>query len=163
MAKRGFTLIELIIVVVILAVIAGITVNIIYNASDAWQFIKLRKDISQQTRVAMERMVRQIRLIRNSQSVLIANNRTISFYDNSGITVTFLWSGNQGDSLFQGSNPLAENVSNFNLEYRDINDTLLNPPILSPTTNIWRIIIDLTLTKEGQSITLRSEVHPMNF
>lgn len=163
MEKKGFTLIELIIVIIILTVIGGITVNIIYNASDAWQFIKLRKDISQQGRVAMERMARQIRLVRDASSVSAANNRTFSFFATDGITNTFSWSGTPGDSLLQNTNVLAENVQNFNLEYRDTNDAVVPLPIISPNpTNIWRIIINLSLTKNGQNISLESEVHPMN-
>ncbi|MCM8779827.1 MAG: prepilin-type N-terminal cleavage/methylation domain-containing protein, partial [Candidatus Omnitrophica bacterium] len=66
MKKTGFTLTEAIIVIVALAIIVAASVPFIAAVLDAWVFSKAERDMVFGGRLALNRMVREIRQIKNS-------------------------------------------------------------------------------------------------
>ena len=61
MNEKGFTLIEIIVVIVILGIIGGITFHFVGYGVEAFKKSSARKELYDQGRLALERMVRELR------------------------------------------------------------------------------------------------------
>ncbi len=73
-SNRGFTLIEMITVIVLLGIIAGILTPFISKAMQAYTHSKARANLVAKGRLAMDRLTREVRLaVPNSLSVLGGN------------------------------------------------------------------------------------------
>ena len=59
--QKGFTLVEIIVVIVILGIIGGITFQFVAHGVDAFKMARDRKELYDQGRLALERMAREIR------------------------------------------------------------------------------------------------------
>lgn len=99
-ARKGFTLIELIMVIVLLGVMAGILTPFILKAMQAYSASKARAELVSKGRVAMERLAREVRnAVPNSLTVLDGGNgiefvrsraggRYVARFDNYGSEFT---------------------------------------------------------------------------
>jgi len=162
---RGFTLIELIIVISIVGVISGILGFVLLASVDAWTLKINRADMLWDGRLGMERMVRDIRQIRDLRGVITAGPSELRFIDANGDDITY----RVNDAMLQRreddhTNILAGWVSGLNFTYYDVNGNEIDLPMVNPDeTDIRRIRINLNLTKNGKTLYLQSEVVPRNF
>ena len=163
--KKGFTLIELVIVITIVGIAASIIGAILLGAIDAWTFKFNRNDILWDGRLAIDRMTREIRTIKDSASVTTASSAQFRFIDAGNKDITYSLSSTNLNRTEDGAaNLLAENVSSFAFTYYDASDTVISVPAVSPSaTDIRRVRINLTLTKNGQNVYLQSDASPKNF
>jgi prepilin-type N-terminal cleavage/methylation domain-containing protein len=166
--SNGFTLIELIIVVTIIGVIAGVVGFILLGAVDAWTFKFNRADILADGRLAMNRMVREIREIKILTSVTTATSSEFRFtIDDSGsdVDITYELDGTDLDRTEDGTtNVLAQDVSALSFTYYDSDGDTISSPAVNPSeTDIRRVQVDLTLAKNGENVYLRSQSIPRNF
>lgn len=70
---RGFTLVEMVTVIVLLGIIAGVLAPFIANAIQAWHDSKARAELVARGRLALERLAREVRLaVPNSLETLSA-------------------------------------------------------------------------------------------
>jgi len=60
--KRGFTLVEMVVYVAVIAVIFAVVVNTILSVSSAWGNARVKRNLMQQGGATMERILREIRL-----------------------------------------------------------------------------------------------------
>jgi MSHA biogenesis protein MshO len=73
--QRGFTLIELVMVIVLLGVMAGVLTPFILSAMEAYTASRARADLVAKGRLALERMAREVRrAVPNSLSVVDSGN-----------------------------------------------------------------------------------------
>lgn len=163
--SQGFTLIELVIVIVTVGIIAGIVGFILLGATNSWRFASLRKDILWDGRLAMNRMVREIKEIKNLTSVTTASSSQFRFTRVDDSDITYSLSGTDLNRTESGtSNLLAENVSGLTFAYYNASGGQIVTPTVSPLeTDIRRVRINLTLTKNVENIYLQSESVPRNF
>jgi len=80
-SNSGFSLIELVIVITIVAVISYTIAAFILSATRTWLFIKSRETALSQGRVTMERIVREIRRERNPLLITIKLSNECEFVD----------------------------------------------------------------------------------
>lgn len=147
--QGGFTLVELVIVTVIIAIIGGILYQIIIMSADAWVFLSSRQELVQDGRVAMLRMVREIR---EAETILAAGKMGLRFRNPRGEEIVYRWLGTTLErGVEEAFYPLASNVQNFEFEYFSMDGI------------ICRIVIKLDLQKGKESFRLESQVHPRNF
>lgn len=167
--NAGFTLIEVIIVIVIIGFMVSLGAIGIYEVAKIWQSEQVRNEIGIQARNALEWMVREIReiaILDNELRIIIADRSILKFYK-SGETQTIQYSLS-GTTLLRTightADALADYVSSLQFEYRDRKNDILMPLPLSrgKIKKIWRITIILRLTKRMQSIELKSDVFPRN-
>jgi prepilin-type N-terminal cleavage/methylation domain-containing protein len=163
--KRGFTLIEIIIVITILGIIAGVVGFILLSTIDAWTFKFNRFELLSDGRLAMNRMLREIREIKDLTSVTTASSSQFRFTNVNDVDVTYSLSSTNLNRTEDGTaNVLAGNVSSITFTYYDANGDVISIPTVSPgTTDIRRVRINLTFTKAGENVYLQSESVPRNF
>lgn len=163
--QSGFTLIEIIIVIVITSIIAGIAAIIILQGVRAYQTEVSYSDIHNQGRLAIERMAREIRMTRSCNDITGPSNpdTDLQFVDVAGNAIRFLYSSpnlqrnENGGTLWT----LANNVQSATFNYYDRNNNLTTS-CTSPN-DIWFIQIDLTTVNTGETLPLRVRVHPRSF
>ena len=151
--KRGFTLIEMIIVIVILSIVSVITIKFLIDCLQIYTMTVNQKTLFDEGKLALERMCRDIRDANAisgttaSSITFVRNNATAQ--DAASETITFRWNG--------GTNPLekvkagtgyamASNVTGF---------TVTN------VTNEIQLQLTLGLAS-GENMTLQTKVYPKN-
>ena len=161
--SKGFTLVELVIVITIAGITAATLGTILLGTVKAWTFKFNRGDMLWDARVAIDRMTREIRTVRNNASVTTASSGQFRFIDAGNVDITYSLSSTNLNRTENGTaNLLAENVSSLSFTYYDAAGTVIPSPTVSPTTNIKRVRINLTLIKNGQTFYLQSDSMPRN-
>ena len=162
---RGVTLIELVMVIVVAGILAGSSSMFIKETIDLWRFLSFRSEVVSQERMALMRMGRETRQIKNKASIAAAEVARFGFHDSNENDIEYQFaSGNL--TRKSGVNPtdiLVSNVSSLTFTYYDVNSQVLVNPTLTPETNIRRILITLTVGAGLQSKTLKMQVYPRNF
>ena len=163
--NKGFTLVEIVIAIVIVGIVSTIIGAMLLGTIKAWTFKFNRNDILWDGRLALDRMTREIRTIRNSTSVTTASAAQLRFIDTNNTDITYSLSSTNLNRTANGTaNLLAENVSSLAFTYYDSSGTVIPVPTVSPSaTNIRRVRVSLTLTKNGQNVYLRSDSATENF
>ncbi len=164
--KNGFTIIELVMVIVILALIAGIGITIAMQLAESFQYSLFRKGISGGADAALVRMSREIRRIKDSASVTTANSTSYGFVDIDGNTRQFTLNGTNLERN-DGTNTdiLLPDISAFVFTYLDGSLSPIATPLVSPNaTDIRFVQVDTTVSSGGNTINYsqRIRLHRLN-
>lgn len=157
---RGFTFIEVVIVIVILSIVSSITIYFLAGSVKTFAMMVNQKSLSDEARLALERMCRDIRDARGilapasgtSGNTIIFQRSHATFGDLAGETISFRLNGTNLEKVKTSPGttiPLASNVSSF-MVTRGIggND---------------EITLSLTLSLgTGENATLETKVYPKN-
>lgn len=161
MDKKGFTLIEMVMVITLLGIIGGIIAPPLYQATRGWFEVTAREGITESGRIAIERMMREIRNTRRTS----ANNPCIS----SAAATSFVFSNYSSDCSnpvtfdISGSNirrsgiNLADNVQTLAFTYYDTNNATTLTAV-----NVRRVGIEIVSTRGGETARKYSEVYLNN-
>ena len=155
--ERGFTLIEMIVVVVILAIASAITIKFLVDGLSVYTMTVNQKTLLDEGKLALERMCRDIRDASSvtafagttSSITFVRTNATIQ--DSAGESVTF--QRNVGGNTLEkvkavpvATTSMASNVTAFNV---------------TNTNNEIQLQLTLRLTS-GENVTLQTKVYPKN-
>jgi len=157
--QRGFTLIEIIIVMVILSIVSAITIKFLVDSLKVYTMSVNQKTLLDEGKLALERMCRDIRDARSIISPaaggsgnLITFVRThATAHDGANESITFQLSGGNLEKVKSSPaavSALAENVSAFTVARETLNDEI-------------RIFLTLSLGS-GEIMTLQTKVYPKN-
>jgi len=157
---NGFTLIEIIITIVIISIIASLAAMIILKGVSGYSAEDQRSNLNYQASLAMERMERDIRMIRSQGADIATMTATNLQYTNvNGATVGFSWTSptlNRWNGT--GNDMLATGISAFSFTY------LQQDGITAATSaNVWFIDISMTSQQGTDTVAMHSRVHPRNF
>ena len=115
--SQGFSLIELIIVIVLMGIVCGIPLQILSQSYKNYYTAKAIIVMANTTNIAVDTIMREIR---NAQSLSNIDASSITFVNQQGQTVEIYWQNTQLLQSINGTaNVLCNNVSNFNLVYFD--------------------------------------------
>lgn len=153
-------MVELAIVIVLIGIIAMTASLLIGQAAQTYQKEDNYSAILNQGRLALEKMAREIRMIKNPAAISTCTTtpttpQRLIFTDVQGNSITYRYAGG---ILSDGGNTLADNLSSFTFTYRDSSG--------NPTTvcsSIWNITLNLTPAQGGETLPLQITVHPRNF
>jgi len=171
--SAGFTLVELIISIVLIGMLATVGSKMIASSFSTTRMINADNASTEQARYVMERLAREAREIKYSDSggnycitTMTATNlvfaKTSGDYDptcaTNAITVTI---NKSGTTLTLGYNPgvtsstLGDQVSGFTLSYLDINNAA------TTSTNLIKFIVIAVARTDptsGQTISQRTRI-----
>ncbi len=174
--SKGFTLIEIIVVIVILSIAAAITIKFLVDSMRIYTMTVNQKTLLDEGKFALERMCRDIRDAQSISTPSPGNSgNSITFtrtngtgatatdpvLDHAGENITFQWDGISGHPLQKvKQNPaantivsLADNVTAFTVTCG----------VLGTYDTNWVITLVLTLSlMSGENVTLQTEVYPKN-
>lgn len=151
--QTGFTLIEIIVVIVILSIVSAITIKFLIDSLKIYTMTVNQKTLYDEGKLALERMRRDIqdaRIITSVTASSITFERTnATAQDSAGESLIFRWNGgtNPLEKVKVGTGyPLASNVTAF---------TVTN------ATNEIQLQLTLQLTS-GENVDLQTKVYPKN-
>ncbi len=157
---RGFTLIEIIVVIVILCIVSAITIKFLVDSLRIYNMTVNQKTLLDEGKSALERMCRDIRdantiIATGASSVAFKRTHATTGGDGASENIRFDLSGTtlrkaKGVSGVDGSGgtpyTLADNVTAFTVAY---------------ATDEIQLQLTLQLTS-GENVTLQTKVHPKN-
>lgn len=158
--RKGFTLIEIIIVILILSIASGITIKFLIDSLRIYTMSINQKMIFEEAKLAIERMCRDIRDAKNitspseggsGNSITLQRTHATSV-DATDEILTYRLNGNTIEKVKtspSATSPLASNVSSFTVERGAAGNN--------------EITLKLTLSlSTGENITLHTKVYPRN-
>lgn len=158
---RGYTLIELVIVITVIGIVAAIGVPMMLQTADAWIFASRFQDNAVSSAVvAANRMSREMRRLLNDASVTTATSTQYTFTDVNSNSITYNRSGN---TLMRNSDGLADNVTALTFTYYDDSGNTIALPVVSPNnTDIRRIKVDLSILAGSNTLNFGFQARPQN-
>lgn len=155
----GFSLVELILVVVLTAILAAVGSQMMGKSLQSFVFGKEVTKGDSQARVALERLTRDLRMVRSPANLIIAPATAITFSDTEGNNVNYSLAGGR---LMRNAQVLADDVNNLQFAYlRSDGNT-----VAATATEVYFITASVAV-KRGilatDITTLRATVHPRNF
>ncbi len=162
---KGYSLIELIMTLVLLGILTWVGIAVMLSGTDAYIFFNQRKDILSDARLGLDRMSREIRMIKDTTSIITANQETFSFIDTSDTAITFTLSSGVVNRIANGvTNSLLGNVNSLTFTYYDSSDNPILSAIVAPSnTNVRRIRIDINMSSaSSNTVNIQSDVWPRN-
>jgi len=170
--KSGFTLIELVIVMVILTLLVGLSASYSFIMLDTLGFLTRQANLQESAELAFSRISREVRRVRNDQSVVTAGLTQFSFFDVSNAQITYRLTGGAlvRDYDSDGAGPvlpvtdeLADKVTGFFTTYYDNAGAIIGSPTVSPLrTNIRRIKFEILIADSPHAITDLTVIRPRN-
>lgn len=158
--EAGFSLAELVLVIVLLGIVSAMVAVPLMEGARIFTSAEVRADLTGQGRLAVERMAREIRMVRSRTAADLpgcCNNATLSFNDTSGNNIVYTVAG--GNTITRNGVPLAAgDAASLNFSYFQQNGTTA----AVNATQVWTIEVNLTVTKSGESQSYRVRVHPRN-
>jgi len=154
--SRGFTLIEIIMVIVILSIVSAITIYFLVNSLKGYTMTVNQKTLFDEGKLALERMCRDIRDAKTittpapngSGNTLTFIRTNATAQDSADETITFTLSGSTLVKV-KASNTyaMAENIFQFNVTRDSGSEMLLRLVLQRPS---------------GEQVTMETKVYPKN-
>ena len=157
-ARGSFTIIEIVMVIVIIGVIAALGVPIAAHIPDMFSYGIYRKEISEQADIVLRRLTREIRRLRDANSVITAESGRYRFIDSDGRGIEFRLSGVLLQRECDGQqDALAADVQALSFVYRNRQMAVIPSPLVSPNaTDIRFIEINVTFNAGNTPISYRA-------
>lgn len=152
----GFTLIEVVLVIVIFGIVVGMVAPFIASVLDAWLLNRTERDLVFSARHSLNMMVREIRQIKNSTDYITTYTGTeFNFTDINNNPIDYKQSGN---SLLRNSDELTDKLQictpgpcGLDFTYLDSSEA-----VAATKSDIRMVRIRLILVSENDSITIGS-------
>jgi prepilin-type N-terminal cleavage/methylation domain-containing protein len=166
--KRAFTLIEVIMVIVLVGVFSyGVSLYVL-RVIDSWKFLTQRYELEQDSKLALDIMVRDIREIgldaSSNPTISYAGDDTITFANTVLDNITYSYSSGV---IYKNSRPLAKNISSLQVRYYDKANnelsSLLGGLSAAQIADIWYLYLRFEASKGDQNAFYSSYVFPRNF
>ena len=158
--NEGFTLMEIILVLVLIGIMAAVLVPTLQEGVQSYTATETRGDLTSQARQAASRITRELRNIQkeadNTPNISSANATTVTFVDVLDNTISFTLSGG---TVQRNSNALVEQVSNLSFRYFDATNAELTslPLDAANRNNVRRILVVLTLAEGSLTVSVTEQ------
>jgi type II secretory pathway pseudopilin PulG len=162
--RDGITLIEMVLGMVLIGIVALVVANALSTGITGFFVVDNRKEALDQGRLAMDRMAKEIRNVRNSTSVTTGNSTQFCFTDTESTQINYSYSGTDikrdtGNCTAGSGATLSASIASFSFAYIQANGTEVST-FSSVTTKKIKIITASTVS--GETVTLQTEVWPRN-
>lgn len=144
---------------VIVAILAGFVSNVIYYEANIYDVVSKRKAASQNSRIAVQMMARDLREAMSPDSLFQVSADSIRFDILGDVSVAYEFTGGQ---ILRNGDLLLDSVTNFQFEYYDDTGTLLTFPITDPS-KVRSFSIQFSTQNANANINSQISVTPRNF
>lgn len=161
---KGFTLLELILSMVVLAAIFGITAQTLMMSSDNLSYIANRKTAVADIRYGLNKLTQELRQVESADINSIAST-SFEFRDADANLITYqLAADGSRLSIYRDADVLIPNVATFNISYLDADGNDLGTDS-AQIANIRRIQLDITTEPVGDedAMSFSTTVVPRSF
>ncbi len=168
--QRGFTLIEMVMVIIVLSVLTGLGANLLASGFRAYFMGQDLSEGNWHGRVAMERMTRELREARAPADLTIVPATEITFIRSDNVAVRYCLAGvgtcpaGPANTLMRISgplqDPLADNISALDFTY--LQGDGVNAPI-APPADVRYVTVAVTVTLGDTNFILRDTIRPRSF
>ncbi len=159
MGSTGFTLIEVVVVIVILSIVSAITIHFLVSSLRVYTMTVNQKTLFDEGKLALERICRDIRDARSiaspaaggSGSLITFTRTNATAQDIANENITFRLTGTNLEKVKASpsvTNTLAGNVSSFTVTRGATDDQM-------------KLVVTLSLGT-GENVTLQTKVYPKN-
>lgn len=155
--KNGFTLVELVLVIALMGILAFALAPALITGVRSYDIVWSRRQVLAEGRVAMDRMVKEIRLIESSSDVIATNSPAeFDFEYPNGTSIAYSL---DGTDLKRNTDVLASDVTALEFKYFDSTGSET-----STEADVRRVQVTLTIDAPGNhgDLTLRTNVFLRN-
>ena len=166
--RYAFTLIEILVVLTVVGLIASVSAPFLVTAVQAIDLLTSQSGLQDNAEVALSRISREARRLRNDQSVQTASGTTFRFTDLDNNDITYTQSGTTLTRQVQpnAADVLADSVSAGGWAityYDDDGNSLASPTVgIGTSTDIRRIQFQITFQDDNQTLKVDTAVRPRN-
>jgi len=157
--EAGFSLLELILVIVLVAIISGFIANLLFYEVNLYTHLVDMSSSSQITRNTLQMLARDLRHIAAPDSIHLADADSIRFDDIDDITISYKLNSNK---VYRNGDLLQEQINDLTFQYFDDSGNVISTPV-SDTGEIRSIAVTLIVNINAQSVTFESNIQPRNF
>ncbi len=156
MKIRAFTLLELLLTVTMLMILGGVVGPILGNVVKSTTFVWARGDALAQARIAIERLVMELRLVPSTSQLTTIAGSNLVFQYPTGTSLQYWLSGTD---FKRNSDVLVGNVTALSFSYFDQQGNTT-----STIANVRSVGIQLSVLppSSGTALTLRTRVFLRN-
>jgi prepilin-type N-terminal cleavage/methylation domain-containing protein len=162
-SSSGFTLIELVAAIVLFGIIGAMVSRVLTQGFNSYITGRNIAETDWQARVALERMTRELRTIRDPASITMTSASDLSFVDVDGATIRYCAGavgtcpGTTGD-LIRNTQVLASGISGLTFSYL----TKTSVATVTPT-QVYYVAVAFTATQGAIAKNFSVVVSPRNF
>lgn len=166
--KFGFTIIEIIIVIVLVSIFSyGISLFVVQTV-DSWRFLTQRYNMEQNGKLAIDFLTRDLRQMdiddAGNPMISLATPTSILFTNSDGENIRYDFSG---DTIYKNNRPLIKDIGEFEIRYFRKDNSELNPGpgglTQAQIRQLWYLYVRFLVTREDQTLEYSSYVFPRNF
>lgn len=144
----------------LLSIMAGVFIRYFDEGNRLFQQVDAQKELLQEGRMVLWRVVREVRQVRSGQDVLVADMENLSFYamGDSLIAINFAAPPAGDLTLTRGAltYSLAGSVDSLAFEYFRDDGSPAVPTVSPSSTDIHRVDIFLRLSRGPKSVSLKT-------
>lgn len=153
-AQRGFSLIEMVLVIVIVGIIASVGAQLMGTGFQLYFTGRDTLSVDAQARLALERMTRELRTVRPATGLTMTPATQITFTDETGTAVQYILGGG---NLMRNTQVLAGGVTGLGFVYLDRAGA-----VTATAAQVFYISVQFTVTQGEVISTYRATVSPRN-
>lgn len=162
LGEAGFSLIELIIVVVILAILSIGFGQFLSKSVDGWSWTEDQADNSASARLALDRVAREVSAMpKPATNVTTMTATTLAFTGVDGSARSFSWSGTKGApfnyALAGTSHPLVTAADSVAFSYLDASGNAT-----AAAASLWRVSATIVTGSGTHRTIYRTGIHVRN-
>ncbi|MDD5070391.1 MAG: hypothetical protein PHV17_06645 [Candidatus Omnitrophica bacterium] len=164
MIKKSFTIFELVMVIAIVGILVGIGGPLTVKLFESFQYVVYRKELSETADLAINRLSRELRRLKNATSVFTANNTSYRFLDYDNRSLGYNLNGTRLEREINGTTDiLAVGIEQFSFDYLDDSLTPIAYPQVSPNpTDIKFIRFSFEIATDTNSIFYQRMIKLLN-
>ena len=164
----GFTIIELLIVIAVVAVFGALTAGMLANATDIYSDSLVRQKFISEVRSSFFKIIREATWQKSYTSFAGSNNKKLNIYSTDGKSIDYEIRNNndiiQNNDQVPGSNNeiLTDKIeySSSNVYYLDQQGTGID--IVSQIENVRSLKLDFQFSNDTDDLRLQSHTLPYN-
>ncbi|MFQ5631217.1 MAG: prepilin-type N-terminal cleavage/methylation domain-containing protein [bacterium] len=157
-SQRGYSLLELILVIVLSGIIVGIMARMLLWGIDVFDFVSNRTNMVQSSRIGMKKLEKDLLKIKSSDDINSATSTMLNFTNLNNQTIVLNYDSGK---LTRNTNDLLQGLDSFYFTFYDAGGDTIPTPVTDPT-DIWKIKFRLLATVDGKPWNLESMIKPRN-